>query len=159
MPESPVTNPFTRGADAERYAKARPFFHLGVLRRLAESLDLDGALGLDVGCGTGLSSLALARYPRPRRHAPPLSDPKSWTASGFHLRHDGRDRTIVHWSQAELVDYLTTQSNVNAALAGGLDTIEGVRRWLIEATAPLFAGAPAVGLAFGGAIQCGRRDA
>lgn len=46
---------------AERYASGRPYFHAVVIERLKEFLSLTGkvALALDVGCGTGLSSVAL----------------------------------------------------------------------------------------------------
>lgn len=46
---------------AERYAVGRPFFHSIVIKRVREFLSLTEPLArvLDVGCGTGLSSIAL----------------------------------------------------------------------------------------------------
>ena len=55
-----VANPFER-ADATRYARARPRYQSEVLNRAAQLLGLTAAvdLALDVGCGTGHSSMAL----------------------------------------------------------------------------------------------------
>lgn len=46
---------------AERYAAGRPYFHPFVVRHIKDFLSLTGLVGraLDVGCGTGLSALAL----------------------------------------------------------------------------------------------------
>jgi SAM-dependent methyltransferase len=46
---------------AERYAAGRPYFHPFVVRHIKDFLSLKGLLSraLDVGCGTGLSALAL----------------------------------------------------------------------------------------------------
>lgn len=54
-------NPFQVDA-AERYAAGRPYYHPLVMERLAERLGLTSPLehAVDAGCGTGLSSVALA---------------------------------------------------------------------------------------------------
>jgi len=54
-------NYFAPKSAAERYAKGRPFFHPRVVGRVKELLSMDERLplGLDVCCGTGLSSIAL----------------------------------------------------------------------------------------------------
>jgi ubiquinone/menaquinone biosynthesis C-methylase UbiE len=54
-------NPFTRKCAAVRYASGRPYFHPIVISRVRERLALKQPLSiaLDVGCGTGLSSVAL----------------------------------------------------------------------------------------------------
>lgn len=46
---------------AERYASGRPYFQAVVINRLKDFLSLEEslAIALDVGCGTGLSSIAL----------------------------------------------------------------------------------------------------
>jgi len=54
-------NYFAPETAAARYAKGRPRFHAFVIERVKNSLALEKplALALDVGCGTGLSSVAL----------------------------------------------------------------------------------------------------
>ncbi len=54
-------NYFNPKSAAERYAKGRPFFHPLIIRRIREVLSLTEPLpcALDVGCGTGLSTVAL----------------------------------------------------------------------------------------------------
>jgi SAM-dependent methyltransferase len=54
-------NPFSNRTAAAGYVRGRPFFHPKVVRHVRERLDLSAPLpsALDVGCGTGLSSLAL----------------------------------------------------------------------------------------------------
>ena len=54
-------NYFVHPSAAERYAKDRHYFHPLVIERIRAFLRLDGRVpvGLDVGCGTGLSTLAL----------------------------------------------------------------------------------------------------
>src|SRR5262245_45308728 len=53
---------FASAAAAERYASARPYFHPLVVARIAEVCCPTRNVGraLDVGCGTGQSSTALA---------------------------------------------------------------------------------------------------
>ncbi|MCP2013141.1 SAM-dependent methyltransferase [Deinococcus sp. HSC-46F16] len=57
---SRVVNPFGTPQGAARYAAGRPAFHPLVLARLVPHLAGRRALGADVACGTGLSSVALA---------------------------------------------------------------------------------------------------
>lgn len=54
-------NYFAFKSAAERYAKGRPFFHAVVITRVKEFLSLTESVphALDVGCGTGLSAVAL----------------------------------------------------------------------------------------------------
>ncbi|MDX6695057.1 MAG: hypothetical protein QOF02_2660 [Blastocatellia bacterium] len=54
-------NFFAHTSAAERYARGRPYFHPFVINRFRELVALAAplALALDVGCGTGLSSVAL----------------------------------------------------------------------------------------------------
>lgn len=54
-------NYFAFKSAAERYAKGRPFFHAVVIAHIKEFLTLTEPItrALDVGCGTGLSAVAL----------------------------------------------------------------------------------------------------
>jgi SAM-dependent methyltransferase len=56
-----LPNYYTNAEVAARYAKVRPFFHAEVARRLREFAGVDRFQRvLDVGCGSGQSSMALA---------------------------------------------------------------------------------------------------
>lgn len=52
---------FGHDSAAQRYARARPYFHDLVVEKLKGYIGLNERIGvaLDVGCGTGLSSIAL----------------------------------------------------------------------------------------------------
>src|SRR6266566_3385197 len=54
-------NFFASESAAQRYAKGRPYFHLIVIGRIKKRLALTFPVrrALDVGCGTGLSTMAL----------------------------------------------------------------------------------------------------
>jgi ubiquinone/menaquinone biosynthesis C-methylase UbiE len=54
-------NFFASKSAAERYAKGRPYFHPQVIQRIKDYLSLTEPVrwALDVGCGTGLSTIAL----------------------------------------------------------------------------------------------------
>jgi ubiquinone/menaquinone biosynthesis C-methylase UbiE len=56
-----AVNFFAFRSSAERYAQGRPYFHPTVIRRIKErlSLTIPFQRALDVGCGTGLSTIAL----------------------------------------------------------------------------------------------------
>lgn len=46
---------------AERYSKGRPFFHSLIINRIKQFLQVERvSSALDVGCGTGLSAVALS---------------------------------------------------------------------------------------------------
>lgn len=55
-------NYFSPKTAAERYAKGRPFFHRNTINHIRQFLEIAGKLenGLDVACGTGLSTVALS---------------------------------------------------------------------------------------------------
>ena len=59
--EKTYPNRFVHESAAERYDRARPYFHPVVIQKIRDQLRLHQTLGraLDVGCGTGQSSLAL----------------------------------------------------------------------------------------------------
>jgi ubiquinone/menaquinone biosynthesis C-methylase UbiE len=54
-------NYFSPKSAAQRYAKGRPYFHPLIVKRIREFLPIKERLfsALDVGCGTGLSTIAL----------------------------------------------------------------------------------------------------
>lgn len=62
----PVENYFDDGSAAERYGKGRPYHHPPVIRRIRGFLRLDGPLdrAVDIGCGTGMSAVALTEIAR-----------------------------------------------------------------------------------------------
>jgi ubiquinone/menaquinone biosynthesis C-methylase UbiE len=57
-------NYFIHPSAAERYARDRPYFHPLVIERMKEFLQLNkpAKVALDVGCGTGMSSVALTEF-------------------------------------------------------------------------------------------------
>jgi SAM-dependent methyltransferase len=59
-------NFFSPKSAAERYSKGRPYFHPIVIKRTKKFLSLNEPLSraLDVGCGTGLSTVALKEIAR-----------------------------------------------------------------------------------------------
>lgn len=59
---TPFRNPFDSAPAAALYARGRPFYHPLVVARIRRALRLRAPvpLVLDVGCGTGLSAVALA---------------------------------------------------------------------------------------------------
>jgi ubiquinone/menaquinone biosynthesis C-methylase UbiE len=56
-----MKNHFITKSAAERYAKGRPYFHPVIIKRIKDFLSITEPLSsaLDVGCGTGLSTIAL----------------------------------------------------------------------------------------------------
>jgi SAM-dependent methyltransferase len=232
-------NYFSPKSAAERYAKGRPAFHHLIVDRIKEILSLTEPLAraLDVGCGTGLSTVALtdiareivgadispemlsfarkeegisyvvcagerlalasgafdlitvsqalhwferdaflrearrvlraggwlvaydnyfegesketnyfqrwhrevyhAKYPIPPRGAVSLTDEDA-ARGGFHLFHQELQQHAVRFSLEALIDYLVSQSNVIAAVEGGGEEIEEVRRWMRATLASYF---------------------
>ncbi len=232
-------NFFSSKSAAERYPKGRPYFHPLVIERIRTFLSLTKpvARAVDVGCGTGLSTVALkeiaeeivgvdasaemvalaekderieygvadalslpfgenefdlmtlcsafhwldrkkflreaGRVLRPqgwlivydnyfsgqmeenaafetwyreshvRKFPPP---PRTWAIftgedsgnEGFHLAGQERYQNRIGFSIEGLIDYLTTHSNVIAAVEVGGEDIQEVRLWLTENLKPLF---------------------
>ena len=81
----------------------------------------------------------LARYPTPPRDRSPFTDAEAGSG-GF--RFAGREdyTNQVSFSVEGLADYLTTQSNVVAAVEDGRESIEGVHGWLRDSLGPLLRG-------------------
>ena len=232
-------NFFSSSSAAARYPKGRPYFHPLVIERIRQFLSLKQpvARAVDVGCGTGLSTIALkelarevvgvdasaemlalapvdssirysvadalelpfledefdlmtlasafhwldrskflkeagrvlrkggwlviydnyfsgrmeenaafetwyregylGRYPPPARAKSSFSEESSGN-EGFRLAGQEQYQNKVSFSIAGLVDYLTTQSNIIAAVECGGEELDRVRLWLGENLKPLF---------------------
>jgi SAM-dependent methyltransferase len=99
---------------------------------------------------------ALARYPLPPR-APQVGDPRSETPAGFENIGDEFFEDDIAMTPDEFADYQLTISNFVTAAASGIDPAE-LRGWLLETTAPLFAGHATRIVRFLGSVTCLRRD-
>jgi len=91
-----------------------------------------------------------SRYPTPPRNTTPTTAElgSELDFSSFYME---RFQNEVQFTAEELSAYLTTQSNVIAAVEQGTDTIEDVYRWLVSQTKPYFQSTKAT-FVFGGSI-------
>ena len=69
------------------------------------------------------------RFPTPPRNTQPFEDSDAERA-GFHFRHRENYINDVVFEKNQLVNYLTTQTNVIAVVEGGTSTIEEVQEFL-----------------------------
>lgn len=92
----------------------------------------------------------LARFPSPPRHGRPLDDEEA-EAAGFRFANRQRYSNDVTFTKEGLAHYLTTQSNIIAAVEAGAWTLGGVCEWLHSSLDPFFTGREAV-FEFGGEI-------
>lgn len=79
----------------------------------------------------------------PERFPVPPRDSRSFTAeeaaaSGFAFIKEERYENEVSFTPEELVAYLTTQTNVVAAVEQGRDSFDSASQWLLEQVAPFF---------------------
>jgi ubiquinone/menaquinone biosynthesis C-methylase UbiE len=98
-----------------------------------------------------------ASYPTPSRNSDTLTDQDA-RMHGFALVGREEYSNEFSFTLEELVSYLMSQSNINAAIEEGRETEETVRRWLTEAQSPFFE-EPRRTFLFGGTIDYLRRDA
>jgi SAM-dependent methyltransferase len=234
-----MTNLFSFKSAAERYPKGRPYFHPLVIERIRAFLSLTKPvhMAIDVGCGTGLSTIALREIAervfgvdassemvalaekgerslyaiadathlpfvggqfdlmtlssafhwlereRFLREADRVLRPEGWLINydnyfsgrmeerqdfqkwfrevylkkyppppraslnfsvedsgngGFHLAGHEAYQNKISFTVDGLIDYLTTHSNIIAAVEGGSEEIEDVRRWIESNLAPVF---------------------
>jgi hypothetical protein len=96
----------------------------------------------------------LVRYPRPARRSRQVEEDDAARA-GLLLTHHDTFEMPVSFAQADLAGYLTTHSNVIAALAGG-EPLDSVNDWLQTSLRPFFRGTPAA-FPFSGEIWIFRR--
>lgn len=252
-------NYFAPRSAAERYAKGRTFFHPLVIGRVRETLKLTAQVpfGLDVCCGTGLSSLALkemaarvvgvdasaemlalapkgagivfclasaerlpfgegsfdvlsicqalhwldrekflaearrvlracgllviyddymtgrmaeneefrawfkeayvGRFPAPPRERVSFA-PGETEREGFRLVHEESFENVIGFTPEALVDFVTSHSNVIAAVEGGTEEIGEVKDWLLKNFRLLFGGRVEAHFIFEAAVWCLRRE-
>lgn len=79
------------------------------------------------------------RFPVPPRDSKPLTAEEA-ASSGFRFIKEDNYENEVSFAAEELVAYLTTQTNVTAAIERGQESLESATRWLLEQVRPFFAG-------------------
>lgn len=93
----------------------------------------------------------LARYPTPPRHSTSIPD-ADWQRHGLQPVHGESYRNEVAFTVHELAGYLSTQSNIVAAVEQGNERLDDVLRNLVTGMTPLFP-TPSATFEFGGTIQ------
>jgi SAM-dependent methyltransferase len=100
----------------------------------------------------------LGKYPAPPRA--PLSFGKEDSGNeGFHLARRDEYQNRINFTVEGLIDYLTTHSNVIAAVEGGTEVLGEVRRWLRENLEPLFGDLKEAAFLFHGPVWYLQRSA
>jgi SAM-dependent methyltransferase len=79
----------------------------------------------------------LKRYPPPPRTWASFTEEDSGNGD-FHLAGHEQYQNEISFSIERLIDYLTTQSNIIAAVEGGGEDINEVKLWLTKNLGPLF---------------------
>lgn len=92
----------------------------------------------------------LARYPNPPRDSQPLTADQA-SRHGFHFAAQENYTNDVSFTPEQLAAYLTTQSNIIAAVEHGTENFDSIQAWLDASLAPLFP-APQCTFNFGGHI-------
>ncbi len=91
-----------------------------------------------------------ARYPTPPRNNQPFGSEDA-QQHGFEFVHQEAYSNDVAFTVEQLASFLTTQSNVIAAVEQGTEDNESVYSWLISELAPMFKASTAT-FPFGGSI-------
>jgi len=99
--------------------------------------------------------MALERYPLPARN-PQVGDPRSLAPGGFEAVDDEFFADDIQLTHDQFADYQLTISTFVAAAERGTPRDE-LRTWILDSTAPLFAGVESRGVRFLGSITCSRR--
>jgi SAM-dependent methyltransferase len=95
----------------------------------------------------------LRRYPSPPRGRLAF-DEEETRREGFELFAHERYASAYEFSVASLVDFLSTQSNVIAAVEGRGEEIGAAREWLTQGVRPLFGEAARAEFLFDAPIWC-----
>jgi len=79
----------------------------------------------------------LKRFPTPPRNSQPLT-PEEAQDFGFRFIDDDQFDNEVRFAPEDLVAYLTTQTNVIAALDAGREKLDNAYSWLLDEVRPFF---------------------
>jgi ubiquinone/menaquinone biosynthesis C-methylase UbiE len=96
--------------------------------------------------------VALDRYPLPPR-TPQVGDPRAQTPAGYTKVADEFFADDIEMTQESFVDYELSISPFVAAAERGTPR-EELRAWLVDTTAPFFAGVPSRTVRFLGSVTC-----
>ncbi len=118
----------------------------------AYNLVFPGVLPGDDSFAEWHRSRYLERYPVPQRHWDPLEKLLSVPDSPLRFIERRAVEYEVRFDASELRCYLTTQSNVDAALEAG-EALRDVDAWLSEELAPFFAVEPIRSFAYPGLLE------
>lgn len=77
------------------------------------------------------------RFPTPPRNSRPITREEA-ARKGFTLIKEERFENEISFSAKELVAYLTTQTNVVAAVREGRESLQSANRWLLKRVTPYF---------------------
>ncbi|HST52301.1 MAG TPA: methyltransferase domain-containing protein [Pyrinomonadaceae bacterium] len=98
----------------------------------------------------------VAKFPSPRRNWV-LFDEGETEGDGFHLRFVERFDNAIVFTPESLIDFLTSHSNIIAAVEGSGGDIEEVRAWLAKEIGPFFGGMGKAHFVFDAAVWCLQR--
>jgi SAM-dependent methyltransferase len=98
----------------------------------------------------------LPRYPTPARSSTRLAEAEARIA-GFIVHSDSAFDIAVRMSRAELVAYLTTQTNVIAAVQSGAESGRSITDWLTESVSAVI-GSEGESFLFGHSLSVFRRS-
>jgi ubiquinone/menaquinone biosynthesis C-methylase UbiE len=90
------------------------------------------------------------RFPTPIRYWKPISKSDA-RPHGLDFRHTEKYENDVAFTPPTLVDYLSSHSNVIAAVEGRGESLAAVRKWILDLVTPFFRG-PRATFQFGGTI-------
>ena len=163
--------PFAEGS-FDVVAVCQAFHWLDRQRFLAEARRVLGAGGLLVAYddymtgrmegseafGSWYAESYVKRFPAPPRGRLSLEEGEA-EAAGFRPLLDERFENSIAFTPEGWVDFVTSHSNIIAAVEGGTEEIGEVRGWLREGVEPFFGGRASAAFFFEAAVWCLRRAA